>query len=201
MEKFSVLPTNKDFRKLTTNQIEFIAYNMQQDAKELAQARSGKEGTGSFSDEDTSWWDNPEADVKRPQDDEKGIATQVDNLTSQEDKKKLAEKWFGVEEIEAFRKQGGTTIEEDLMEQMMQRKYQELFKEADTIASKGQSNWGKTKEEREALGQDVPVTYKELSQDKFDKALEIFNQSKGDNLEENKGNPSMIVDDNDDDYI
>ena len=41
MKEFKVLPTNEDFRALSTNQIEFIAYSMEKDREEFERAKRG----------------------------------------------------------------------------------------------------------------------------------------------------------------
>src|SRR5690606_24822189 len=106
MNKFQVLPTNEDFRKLSDDQIELILYSMQEDARELELAKKGLTVDSEYYDSsfEDEVWNRPVGDweVLRDGHDPDDIARQVEELTRQEDLKNLASKFDSLEEYNAY---------------------------------------------------------------------------------------------------
>lgn len=179
MKEFKVLPTNKDFMNLSEEQIEFIAYSMERDNEELKRAQKGLTGDGSdYHDTDSSWWeaDHDEFTALRNDHDEEDIAKQVQSMTTEEDMKKLRSRWDASIEASEIVASGGTTIEQDTIENFMEANIQRVVDEAKNLERQGINRWGdktdiETSEEQhiEELG------YENLTSEGIEEAISIFN--------------------------
>lgn len=93
MREFNVLPTDERFLKLTDFQIEFILFNMVQDAKEQEMLAKGKKPDSYFEDEDSSWIDAPEEAFEVVPDfmDLDSINKQIEDKLSEDEKRRRQE--------------------------------------------------------------------------------------------------------------
>lgn len=116
MKTFNVLPTNKDFRELSDDQIDMMIYSFKEDAREAELARKGltvesEHFDASFEEEvwnaDVGKWE-----VLKEGHDPNEIAKQVEMLTRKEDLKNLAGKFDSLEEYNKYLEEGGKPARE-----------------------------------------------------------------------------------------
>lgn len=197
MKEFKVLPTNPDFRALTDRQIEFIAYSMEKDREEIERARRGGVADSDYQDFDDSWWTAEHDDfvAKREDHDEVDIANQVQAMTTPEDMAKLRARWDASVEAESIVANGGTTIAEDNLNEMMKNNLDRVIKEAKALEADGINKWGdKTDIEISEENQAQQLGYGKITQESIDEAISIFEGG-----DENFA-PETIIPSRDDDF-
>ena len=197
MKEFKVLPTNPDFRTLTDRQIEFIAYSMEKDREEIERARRGGVADSDYQDFDDSWWTAEHDDfvAKREDHDEADIANQVQAMTTPEDMAKLRARWDASVEAESIVANGGTTIAEDNLNEMMKNNLDRVIKEAKALEADGINKWGdKTDIEISEENQAQQLGYGKITQESIDEAISIFEGG-----DENFA-PETIIPSRDDDF-
>lgn len=197
MKEFKVLPTNPDFRALTDRQIEFIAYSMEKDREEIERARRGGVADSDYQDFDDSWWTAEHDDfvAKREDHDEADIANQVQAMTTPEDMAKLRARWDASVEAESIVANGGTTIAEDNLNEMMKNNLDRVIKEAKALEADGINKWGdKTDIEISEENQAQQLGYGKITQESIDEAISIFEGG-----DENFA-PETIIPSRDDDF-
>ena len=161
---------------LTNEQIEWLLRNMARDNEELARRRSGKELEDEFQDYDNSWYDTPhdEWNPVREGDNELDIAKQLAEITSEEDMAKLKARWEASQELEDIRANGGTTIEEDTINDLIQSNLIKAIEEAKRIEKHGGNKWGEKTPielEEEKANQQFQ---RQLNQDSIQGAIDLF---------------------------
>lgn len=184
MKEFKVLPTNPDFRALSEHQIEFIAYSLQEDRRELDRARRQVRADSQFQDYDESWWtaDLKDFTAKRADHDEAEIAKQVQALSTEEDMKKLRARWDASLEADDIVASGGTTVEQDTIDELLKQKLEEVIREAKGLEAEGINRWSEMdtieQSHEDKLGL-APIT-----QESIDDAIAIFNGDELSSLED-----------------
>lgn len=175
MKEFKVLPTNPDFQRLTRDQVEYIISNMNKDAEIFSMISKGLDPEKQVTDKDTSWWETPieEFDPKGDLDvDMEDIARQVEELTSVEDRKRLAKMTEGNQEWVEYLEKEGNKNEQTSIEGHIQKQLEIAKKEAKMLRDSGINNWGKqttTVEEKKRAEDFEPIT-----QDSVEEAFKLF---------------------------
>lgn len=164
---------------LSNEQIEWLLRNMARDNEELARRKSGKELEDEFQDYDNSWYDTPhdEWNPVRDGDSEEDIAKQLAEITTEEDMAKLKARWEASQELEDIRANGGTTIEEDTINDLIQSNLIKAIEEAKRIEKHGGNKWGEKTPieiEEEKANQQFQ---RQLSQDSIQGAIDLFEGS------------------------
>lgn len=148
MTKFNILPTDPRWLDMTTTQIEWIILNMFRDEEEASRKGRNAKLDGEFEDYDDSWYDTPHEEFTpiREGDDEAEIARQLEAITSVEDKIRLKARLEASDELDEFRDQGGTTIEEDITNSIIAENVRKALEEAKRIEKYGNTKWGEKSE-------------------------------------------------------
>lgn len=195
MKEFKVLPTNADFRALSNEQIEFIAYSMEKDREEYERAKRGGVADADYQDYDDTWWTAKHDDfvAKRSDHDEEDIARQVRELTTAEDMAKLRARWDASLEADSIVANGGTTIEEDNINDFMDNALKRVMEEARELEAQGINKWGEM--ERAENQQAENLGLKELNKDTIEEAIAIF-----EGVDNEDFDPKTIIPDSRDDF-
>lgn len=199
MKEFNVLPTDERWLKLTDMQIDWILNSMQRDGEELERRSSGMELEAEFQDYDNSWYEvsHEEFNPVREGDDEDEIARQLATMTSEEDMARLKARWEESEEVESIRAQGGTTIEEDTINELIANNVKKAMEEAKRIEKHGGNKW-KEKSDIELEEEKANMQFKsQLKQEALTDAIALFNGEEPPSKEE----PSSSPETPDDDFI
>lgn len=175
MKEFNILPTNPDFQALTSDQVGFIMANMKKDAEIRELLAKGYDPEEHIKDTDESWWNEPLEDFNPKglldiPDEE--IAKQVEALTSEEDRRKLAGIIEGSEDWADYMENEGNENEQATTESVIQENLRKAQEEAQRLTSAGQDNWGKvsiSEEEKEKSEEFEPMT-----QESVEEAYRIF---------------------------
>lgn len=177
MTKFSVLPTNEDFRKLSDYQIDLMIYSMNEDAREIELARKGLTVDSEYYDtsfEDEVWnRDAGDWEVLKPGHDPDKIAQQVAELTKKEDLKNLASKFDSLDEYNAYLAAGGKTERETEVEQHINRQLALAEEKAKRLSALGGE--GKLVDDAAEAGE--RATLPDLDKEAIDKSIALFNQT------------------------
>lgn len=176
MKKFNVLPTEERWKTMTNDQIEWILYNMEKDVEMEERARKGKALDADYEDYDGSWYDasHEEFNPVRDGHDEEEIARKLAEITTEEDMARLKARWEASQEVDDIRAKGGTTIEEDTINELIANKLQKAIEEAKRIESHGGDKWGeKTPIELEEEQANQQFKAK-LEQDDIQDAIALF---------------------------
>lgn len=176
MKKFNVLPTEERWKTMTNDQIEWILYNMEKDVEMEERARKGKALDADYEDYDGSWYETPHEEFNPVRDghDEEEIARKLAEITTEEDMARLKARWEASQEVDDIRANGGTTIEEDTINELIANKLQKAIEEAKRIESHGGDKWGeKTPIELEEEQANQQFKTK-LEQDDIQDAIALF---------------------------
>lgn len=177
MKEFKVLPTNKDFLALSDKQIEFIAYSMEKDREEIERARRGGIADADYQDYEQDWWfaDHDDFVALHKNHNEEDIAKQVQAMTTPEDMAKLRARWDASIEADSIVANGGTTVEEDTINELMQNNLERVIKEAKNLEAHGVNKWGdKTDIEVSEDNHAEQLGFKKLTKEGIDEAIAIF---------------------------
>lgn len=182
MREFQVLPTDPSWLAMSNDQIEWMLRNMSRDTEEANRRKSGKELEDEFQDYDSSWYDqaHDEWTPLREGDDEQAIANQVASMTSPEDMAKLKARWEASQEVDEIQAKGGTTIEEDTINELIQNNLIKAIEEAKRIEKHGGNKWGEKTPieiEEEKANQQFQT---QLKQESIQDAINLF---EGDEIE------------------
>jgi hypothetical protein len=181
MKKFSVLPTNEDFQKLSDSQIEWILYSMQEDHKEQERARKGLAVDSQFYDtdyeQDVMKKDIKEWDVLKEGHDADEIAKQVNEMTKPEDRDNLSSKFDGLGEYNEHLEQGGKSGRESEVDDFIKKQLKVAEQRARDLEKAGKK--GKLVDDRdrpEASGDAMRDESKfgELDKTVMDRAIDKF---------------------------
>ena len=175
MKEFKVLPTNPDFQALTDDQVGFIIGNMNKDAEIAALIAKGIDPDSQVTDSDTTWWDTPidEFDPKGNLDiDESDIAKQLEELTSEDDRRKLAKISEGNQEWADYLEEEGNANEMLSTEHIIQENLRKAMDEAKMLESTGTSNWGKPRVSEEE--EKKAAEFEPLTQEGIEEAFKLF---------------------------
>ncbi len=176
MKKFNVLPTEERWKTMTNDQIEWILYNMEKDVEMEERARKGKALDADYEDYDGSWYEAPHEEFNPVRDghDEEEIAKKLAEITTEEDMARLKARWEASQEVDDIRAKGGTTIEEDTINELIANKLQKAIEEAKRIEAHGGDKWGeKTPIELEEEQANQQFKAK-LEQDDIQDAIALF---------------------------
>lgn len=180
MKKFNVLPSDPAWQNLTHEQIEWILYNMERDVEEEQRRAKGLALEGEYEDLDDSWYEVPHEEFNpvREGHDEAEIARKLNEITTEEDMAKLKARWEASQEVDAIRAEGGTTIEEDTINELIANNVQKAIEEAKRIEKHGGNKWGdKTPIELEEERKNLEFK-SQLKQDDIQDAIALFNGEK-----------------------
>lgn len=197
MKEFKVLPTNEDFLNLTDNHIEFIAYSMEKDREEFERAKRGGIADADYQDYEQDWWyaEHDDFVALHKNHNEEDIAKQVQAITSPEDMAKLRARWDASIEADSIVANGGTTVEEDTINEMMQNNLAKVLKEAQSLEAQGVNKWGdKTDIEISEENHSEQLGFKEITKESIDDAIAIFNKAGSEE------NPLELMPTQDDDF-
>jgi len=192
MKKFKVLPSNKDFQNLTEHQVGWIMKNMEYDADIKKVLAKGGDPSTFYKDSDDSWYDQP-IDEFDPKDgvniSEEEIQKQVEDLTSDEEKQKLADKRKATEEWSDYLEEGGREDLDMTTEGIIQENLRKAREEAERLENAGKSKRGKPSLKREE--EEASKNFEPMTQESIQEAYDLF---KGEEDEEDNSGP-------DDDWI
>lgn len=178
-DKFKVLPTNEDFQKLSTEQVDWIVINMNIDAKEEARARSGKDPNEIFDDHDTEWLETPNKDfnpVKEGHDMEE-FAKQVSAMTSNSYLESLDEKFGNMEDTIKYLTENSDekTLDKYLKEKEMQERLKKAYEDA-RLKESGQF----VEEDKEVVEGADDMEFEELTNELAQDAIDLFEGEESD---------------------
>lgn len=180
MTKFSVLPTNEDFRSLTDIQIDLMIHSMNEDHREMELARKGLRVDSEYYDssfEEEVWnRDVGDWDVLKEGHDAEAIAKQIEELTREADRKNLASKFEGVEEYNAYREAGGKTEREMSVEGYIDKQIAMAYEKAKLYEAAGGK--GKLIDDTAKAGEKSNLG--NLDKEAIDKNIALFNQRDAD---------------------
>lgn len=176
MKKFNVLPTEERWKTMTNDQIEWILYNMEKDVEMEERARKGKALDADYEDYDGSWYETSHEEFNPVRDghDEEEIARKLAEITTEEDMARLKARWEASQEVDDIRANGGTTIEEDTINELIANKLQKAIEEAKRIEAHGGDKWGEKTPielEEEQASQQFKA---KLEQDDIQDAIALF---------------------------
>lgn len=180
MKKFNVLPTEKRWLDLTDDQIDWMFQSIERDAEEQNRRNKGMELESEYQDYDNSWFDasHEEFNPVREGDDESEIARKLEAITSDEDMARLKARWDASDEVESIRANGGTTIEEDSINELISNNLKKALEEAKRIESYGESKW-KEKSDIEVEEEKANMQFEaQLEQESLAEAIALFNGDK-----------------------
>ncbi|BAF81296.1 putative RNA polymerase [Enterococcus phage EF24C] len=178
MKKFKVLPSDPAWQNLTSDQVEWILYNMERDIEEQERLAKGMQLESEFQDYDDSWYDKPHNEFSpiREGDDEEEIARKLSEITSEEDMAKLKARWEASQEVDAIRAEGGTTIEEDTINELIANNVKKAMEEARRIEKHGGNKWQeKSSIELEEERKNLEFN-SQLKQGDIQEAIDLFNK-------------------------
>lgn len=161
---------------MTNDQIEWILYNMEKDVEMEERARKGKALDADYEDYDGSWYETSHEEFNPVRDghDEEEIAKKLAEITTEEDMARLKARWEASQEVDDIRAKGGTTIEEDTINELIANKLQKAIEEAKRIEAHGGDKWGeKTPIELEEEQANQQFKAK-LEQDDIQDAIALF---------------------------
>lgn len=175
MKEFKILPTNPDFQALTDDQVGFIMENMNQDSEIQALINKGHDPSKHISDEDDSWWEesvedfNPKGNLDVSDDE---IAAQVEALTTEEDRQKLAQIIEGNDEWAEYLEEEGNEQEQLTIENVIQENLRKAKEDAQRMSAEGKDDWGKASMsiEEENSAED----FEPMTQEGIEEAFKIF---------------------------
>jgi hypothetical protein len=180
MTKFSVLPTNEDFRTLSDSQIDLMIYSMNEDHREMELARKGLKVDSEYYDssfEEEVWNRNVgDWDVLKEGHDADAIAKQVEELTREADKKNLADRFDGLDEYNAYREAGGKTEREMSVEGYIDKQIAMALEKAKMYEAAGGK--GKFVDDTTRAGETGNLA--DLDKAAIDKNIALFNQKNDD---------------------
>lgn len=197
MKEFKVLPTNEDFLNLTDNHIEFIAYSMEKDREEFERAKRGGIADADYQDYEQDWWyaEHDDFVALHKNHDEEDIAKQVQAITSPEDMAKLRARWDASIEADSIVANGGTTVEEDTINEMMQNNLAKVIQEAQRLEAHGVNKWGdKTDMEVSEENHADQLGFEKITKESIDEAISIFEKAGSED------NPLEIMPTREDDF-
>lgn len=178
MDKFKVLPSDPAWQALTQEQVEWILYNMERDAEEQVRRAKGMKLDSEFQDFDESWYDTPHDEFTPIRDghDEGDIARKLNDITTEDDMARLKARWEASQEVDAIRAEGGTTIEEDTINELISNNVQKAIDEARRIEKHGGNKW-QDKHPIELEEERKNLEFKnQLNKEDIQDAVSLFNQ-------------------------
>lgn len=181
MKTFNVLPTNKDFRELSDDQIDMMIYSFKEDAREAELARKGltvesEHFDASFEEEvwnaDVGKWE-----VLKEGHDPNEIAKQVEMLTRKEDLKNLAGKFDSLEEYNKYLEEGGKPAREIDVERHIDKQIALAMEKARQLEAVGGDRKLIDDRDRPEVANNSALSDNKPSLDKdaIDKSIELFN--------------------------
>lgn len=183
MKTFGVLPTNKDFRKLTDAQIDLILYSMEEDHREAELASKGLAVDSEYYDSsfEDEVWNRPvgEWEVLKEGHDPDEIARQVEELTKEEDLKNLMSKFDSLDEYNAYLEAGGKTVRESDVEQYIERQLQAAQEKAKALEMQKKKGLVDDRD-RPEVNDKSETNLAELDKDAIEKAIKLFNEEDDD---------------------
>ena len=190
MKTFNVLPTNKDFRELTDDQINLILYSLEEDYKEAERASKGLSVESDYYDDsfEEEVWNREvgEWKVLKEGHDPDDIARQVEELTREEDLKNLYSKFDSLDEYNEYLASGGKTARESEVESYIDKQIRVAQEKARAIEENR-----KKKRNKEVLmdDKDLPNVndksnstqgLEDLHKEAIEKSIELFNKKEED---------------------
>lgn len=181
MKTFNVLPTNKDFRELSDDQIDMMIYSFKEDAREAELARKGltvesEHFDTSFEEEvwnaDVGKWE-----VLKEGHDPNEIAKQVEMLTRKEDLKNLAGKFDSLEEYNKYLEEGGKPAREMDVERHIDKQIALAMEKARQLEAVGGDRKLIDDRDRPEVANNSALSDNKPSLDKdaIDKSIALFN--------------------------
>lgn len=181
MKTFNVLPTNKDFRELSDDQIDMMIYSFKEDAREAELARKGltvesEHFDASFEEEvwnaDVGKWE-----VLKEGHDPNEIAKQVEMLTRKEDLKNLAGKFDSLEEYNKYLEEGGKPAREMDVERHIDKQIALAMEKARQLEAVGGDRKLIDDRDRPEVANNSALSDNKPSLDKdaIDKSIALFN--------------------------
>lgn len=181
MKTFNVLPTNKDFRELSDDQIDMMIYSFKEDAREAELARKGltvesEHFDASFEEEvwnaDVGKWE-----VLKEGHDPNEIAKQVEMLTRKEDLKNLAGKFDSLEEYNKYLEEGGKPAREIDVERHIDKQIALAMEKARQLEAVGGDRKLIDDRDRPEVANNSALSDNKPSLDKdaIDKSIALFN--------------------------
>ncbi|UPI12085.1 hypothetical protein [Bacillus phage SBSphiJ6] len=181
MKTFNVLPTNKDFRELSDDQIDMMIYSFKEDAREAELARKGltvesEHFDASFEEEvwnaDVGKWE-----VLKEGHDPNEIAKQVEMLTRKEDLKNLAGKFDSLEEYNKYLEEGGKPAREMDVERHIDKQIALAMEKARQLEAVGGDRKLIDDRDRPEVANNSALSDSNQSIDKdaIDKSIALFN--------------------------
>lgn len=181
MKTFNVLPTNKDFRELSDDQIDMMIYSFKEDAREAELNRKGltvesEHFDASFEEEvwnaDVGKWE-----VLKEGHDPNEIAKQVEMLTRKEDLKNLAGKFDSLEEYNKYLEEGGKPAREMDVERHIDKQIALAMEKARQLEAVGGDRKLIDDRDRPEVANNSALSDNKPSLDKdaIDKSIALFN--------------------------
>ncbi|UPI12842.1 hypothetical protein [Bacillus phage SBSphiJ5] len=181
MKTFNVLPTNKDFRELSDDQIDMMIYSFKEDAREAELARKGltvesEHFDASFEEEvwnaDVGKWE-----VLKEGHDPNEIAKQVEMLTRKEDLKNLAGKFDSLEEYNKYLEEGGKPAREMDVERHIDKQIALAMEKARQLEAVGGDRKLIDDRDRPEVANNSALSdsNQSLDKDAIDKSIALFN--------------------------
>lgn len=181
MKTFNVLPTNKDFRELSDDQIDMMIYSFKEDAREAELNRKGltvesEHFDASFEEEvwnaDVGKWE-----VLKEGHDPNEIAKQVEMLTRKEDLKNLAGKFDSLEEYNKYLEEGGKPAREMDVERHIDKQIALAMEKAKQLEAVGGDRKLIDDRDRPEVANNSALSDNKPSLDKdaIDKSIALFN--------------------------
>lgn len=197
MKTFKVLPTNKDFRNLTDDQIDLMILSVTEDNVEAERARKGL--TSDSDHQDTSFeeevWTRDVGDweVTKEGHDPEDIAKQIEKLTKEEDLKNLHSKFDSLDDYNKYLEEGGKTTRETEVEEYIDRQIKMAREKSEAMEMHKQGVERRLADDREDTGirEEGTQGLQELDKKALEDTIKLFNED-----EENKEDD----DDDDDEY-
>lgn len=190
MNTFKVLPTNKDFRELTDEQLDLILYSLEEDHRVAERARKGLSAESDYYDTsfDDEVWNKEVGDweVLKDGHDPDDIAKQVEELTKAEDLKNLYSKFDSLDEYNKYLEEGGKTARETEVEGYIDKQIRLAQEKAKAIeASQGKRTGKKLVDDRDLPGVEEKETkgIDDLDKDAIERSIKLFNQTDDDDDE------------------
>ncbi|AXH71127.1 hypothetical protein BSP36_082 [Bacillus phage BSP36] len=180
MKTFNVLPTNKDFRQLSDDQINLMLFSLEEDAREIELARKGLTVDSEHFDtdfEEEVWNKAPgEWEVLREGHDPDDIARQVAELTREEDLRNLANRFDGVEEYNKYIEETGKTARQTEIEQYIDNQIAAAEEKARKLEAVGKKQFIDDKD-RPEIANNTALSDQSVDLDKeaIDKSIALFN--------------------------
>lgn len=179
------MPTNKDFRNLTDDQLDLILYSLQEDNREMELAQKGLAVDSDYYDStfEEEIWNKEVGDweVLKEGHDANSIAKQVEELTREEDRKNLYSKFDSLEEYNKYLEEGGKTSRETEVEEYINKQLRAAKEKAEALEinrKHGLVDDRDTPEvqDKSALNDDIP----DFDKKAIEKSIEMFNSDDDD---------------------